>query len=123
MVESEETQVFRVVLIDISERKKAEIALQEADRQKDEFLAMLAHELRNPLTRISNIAQTLGAMPLTGTAIAKTSEMLNRNVNHITHLVDDLLDVSRITRGLVVIDRHPLELGGDGRLSSRQKAT
>ena len=96
---------------DVTARREAENALQEADRQKNVFLAMLGHELRNPLTPINNIAQTLGTMPLNTTAIAKVSEMLTRNVNHITNLVDDLLDVSRITRGLVTLDRHPTELG------------
>ena len=103
-------RMFGLVL-DITERKQTEIAQKDADRQKNEFLAMLGHELRNPLTPISNIAQTLGTLSLNGATIAKVSEMLNRNVIHITHLVDDLLDVSRITRGLVTIDRHPIELG------------
>jgi PAS domain S-box-containing protein len=99
------------IVQDVTERKQAEIGLQEADRQKNEFLAMLGHELRNPLTPISNIAQTLGKIPLSEAAMTKASEMLNRNVNHITRLVDDLLDVSRITRGLVELERHLIELG------------
>jgi PAS domain S-box-containing protein len=99
------------IVQDVTDRKQAEIALMEADSQKNDFLAMLAHELRNPLTPISNIAQTLGTLPLTEAAIDKSAEMLTRNVNHITHIVDDLLDVSRITRGLVTLNRQPLELG------------
>ncbi len=95
---------------DVTARREAQIALQEADRRKNEFLAMLGHELRNPLTPINNIAQALGTLPLTEAAVAKASEVLARNVDHITHLVDDLLDVSRITRGLVTIERHSVEL-------------
>jgi PAS domain S-box-containing protein len=96
---------------DLTEQRRVEYELQEADRQKNEFLAMLGHELRNPLTPISGIAQLLGTLPQNGTVLAKAAEMLTRNVNHITHIVDDLLDVSRITRGLVVVDQQPIELG------------
>jgi PAS domain S-box-containing protein len=94
----------------VTQRKQTEIALNEADRQKNEFLAMLAHELRNPLMPISNIGQTLNAMPLREGTMATVSKILNRNVNHIIHLVDDLMDVSRINQGLLKLKKERVEL-------------
>src|SRR5690349_9639592 len=72
-------------------------ALRENDRRKDEFLAMLAHELRNPLTPIRNVAHILGRTPFDVETVRRASEMLARQAGHLTHLVDDLLDVARIT--------------------------
>ena len=91
-------------------RKRAEQALREADRRKDEFLAMLAHELRNPLAPIRNAAQVL---KLVGDGDAKqrwAREVIERQTQHLTRLVDDLLDVSRITQGKVKLAREPLDL-------------
>lgn len=96
--------------LDITEQKKTEALLRESDRRKDEFLAMLGHELRNPLSPISNVAQVLSSFPLQESTLNWATETLNRNVIHITKLVDDLLDVSRITRGLVKIQRERVEL-------------
>ncbi len=75
--------------------------LAEADRRKDEFLAMLAHELRNPLAPVRNAVQILQAMRGDDPVVARLTEMLSRQVRHMAHMVDDLLDVSRITRGKV----------------------
>lgn len=72
-------------------------ALRENDRRKDEFLAMLAHELRNPLTPIRNVAHILGRKPDDPVTVRRAGEMLARQASHLTHLVDDLLDVARIT--------------------------
>jgi len=94
----------------ISERKQAEQTLKDADQRKDVFLAMLGHELRNPLTPISNMAQLMCSQPLDEPTLTWAREVLNRNVTHIIQLVDDLLDVSRINRGLVKIHRKPVEL-------------
>jgi two-component system CheB/CheR fusion protein len=83
------------VALDISERKRAEEALHEADRAKDEFLATLAHELRNPLAPLKNAAELLrhpAAEP------AWCRDVIERQVNHLSRLIDDLLDVSRIAR-------------------------
>ncbi len=91
----------------------AELAeyLLENDRRKNEFLAMLGHELRNPLTPISNIAQLLSSQAFTEKEqIVKVAEILNRNVTHITQLVDDLLDVSRITQGHIKLTQGHVEL-------------
>jgi PAS domain S-box-containing protein len=98
------------VYMDVSERKQAETALHEAARRKDEFLAMLAHELRNPLAPIRTAAEMMGLAQLDPARIRRTSEIIGRQVRHMTGLIDDLLDVSRVTRGLVEISRAPLEI-------------
>jgi signal transduction histidine kinase/ActR/RegA family two-component response regulator len=90
---------------DVTKRKQAIDALQDADRRKDEFLAMLAHELRNPLAPISTASELMRRTELTGPALRRTSEIISRQVNHMTELIDDLLDVSRVTRGIIVLDK------------------
>ena len=89
---------------------KAEHQLREADRRKDEFLAMLAHELRNPLAPISAGAQLLQSGHAGEDAVQRTAGIIVRQVRHMTRLVDDLLDVSRVTRGLVTLTRAPLDV-------------
>lgn len=84
-------------------------SLREADKRKDDFLAMLAHELRNPLAPVK-VAADLLSMPLTPDALAQTSAIISRQLNHMTGLVDDLLDVSRVTQGRVVIERRPVDM-------------
>ena len=94
--------------VDVSERYRAEQALKTADRQKDEFLAMLAHELRNPLAPIRTVGELL-ARTVGGDANLKSSvEILRRQSAHLTRLVDDLLDVSRITRQRIELRREPV---------------
>jgi PAS domain S-box-containing protein len=98
-----------LVFRDVSERKAAEEALHEADRLKDEFLATLAHELRNPLAPIANSLQILricGDDPM----IIESCEVMERQVNHMVRLVDDLLEVSRITRGSIELRKTPTDL-------------
>jgi len=92
------------------ERVRAEEALRLADRRKDEFLAMLAHELRNPLAPIAAAAQLLGMGQPDNARVERTSAIIARQVAHMTALVDDLLDVSRVTRGLVVLARDAIDL-------------
>ena len=92
------------------ERVRAEEALRLADRRKDEFLAMLAHELRNPLAPISAAAQLLNMGTPDTARIERTSAIIARQVTHMTGLIDDLLDVSRVTRGLVVLARDEIDL-------------
>src|SRR5207342_3553079 len=89
--------------------ERSERALREADRRKDEFLAMLAHELRNPLAPISTASQLLmlGSDP---GRVRAAGEVIARQVRHMTELVDDLLDVSRVTRGLVHLDMEDVNL-------------
>ena len=95
---------------DITKRKEAEEKLREADRRKDEFLAMLAHELRNPLAPIGAAAHLLRMGRLDDERVRHTSEIIGRQVDHMTHLINDLLDVSRVTRGLVKLDNAPLDI-------------
>jgi signal transduction histidine kinase/ActR/RegA family two-component response regulator len=92
------------------ERVRVEQALRLADLRKDEFLAMLAHELRNPLAPISAAAELLRVGSLDSESIRKTSQVIARQVGHMTGLVNDLLDVSRVTRGLVVLERGPVDM-------------
>ena len=92
------------------ELQRAIDKLREADARKDEFLAMLAHELRNPLAPIRSAAELLRIAKLDETRVRKTSEIIARQVGHMTSLVDDLLDVSRVTRGLVDLEKTPLDI-------------
>ncbi|HEX5343025.1 MAG TPA: ATP-binding protein [Duganella sp.] len=92
------------------QHQQAEQQLREADRRKDEFLAMLAHELRNPLAPISAGAQLLQSGHASEPVVQRTAAIIVRQVHHMTRLVDDLLDVSRVTRGLVTLARVPLDV-------------
>jgi signal transduction histidine kinase len=98
-----------VAQMDIGDRVKAEDALRQADRRKDEFLAMLAHELRNPLAPIAAAADLLALGRADEARIRQTSGIIARQVRHMTGLVDDLLDVSRVTRGLVKLEKTKLD--------------
>jgi signal transduction histidine kinase len=91
-------------------RSLAERELRAADQRKDEFLAMLAHELRNPLAPISTGAHLLKLLHSDNAQITQTCAIIARQVEHMTSLVDDLLDVSRVTRGLVSLSTQPLDL-------------
>jgi PAS domain S-box-containing protein len=95
---------------DISARKQVEEKLLESVRRKDEFLAMLAHELRNPLAPISAAAQLLQTMKLDEKRVQQSCQVISRQIRHMTGLIDDLLDVSRVSRGLVELDEVPLNL-------------
>jgi signal transduction histidine kinase/CheY-like chemotaxis protein len=81
-------------------RRRAEEALRDADRRKDEFLAMLAHELRNPLASIATASQLL-IMPGAESHAEFAKELIRRQVKHLARLIEDLLDISRITRGKI----------------------
>lgn len=94
---------------DIHDEKLAEEKLKSADVRKDEFLAMLAHELRNPLAPISAAAEILRLSNVDEAAVKRTSQIIARQVKHMTSLVDDLLDVSRVTRGQIDLDEHRLD--------------
>ncbi|MDQ9171687.1 PAS domain-containing protein [Oxalobacteraceae bacterium R-40] len=89
---------------DISIRKEFEHKLKLADRRKDEFVAMLAHELRNPLAPISAAADLLQMAQLDEESLMATSDIIARQVRHMTSLINDLMDVSRVTRGLIRLD-------------------
>jgi len=90
--------------------RKRQYEMREIDRQKDEFLAMLAHELRNPLAPISAASDLLSIPSLDREKIRETSEIISRQVKHMTGLVDDLLDVSRVSRGLISLEEITLDV-------------
>ncbi|MDB5918729.1 MAG: putative histidine kinase, hybrid [Massilia sp.] len=92
------------------ERRKAIEQLKAEDVRKNEFLAMLAHELRNPLAPISAGAELLKMARRDEERVRQTSEVISRQVSHMTNLVNDLLDVSRVTRGLAELDNTPLDM-------------
>ncbi|ATQ77582.1 hypothetical protein CR152_26075 [Massilia violaceinigra] len=92
------------------ERAHALLAMREADRRKDEFLAMLAHELRNPLAPIGAAAQLLQVIKPDEARLRQTSEVISRQVRHMTALIDDLLDVSRVTSGRIKLHTALLEV-------------
>jgi two-component system CheB/CheR fusion protein len=97
---------------DITERRRAEHELREADRRKDEFLAMLAHELRNPLGPILNAAEVLACTgPELPEITAKFRTVIARQVQHMKRLLDDLLDVSRVSQGKIQLRAEAVELG------------
>jgi PAS domain S-box-containing protein len=95
---------------DVTARKLVEDELRAANRQKDQFLAMLAHELRNPLAPIMTAAQLLRMGRMDNKSVANASEIIVRQAAHMTDLVNDLLDVSRVTRGLVTLEKDELDL-------------
>jgi PAS domain S-box-containing protein len=94
--------------VDIDDQKRAEAAAQTASRAKDEFLAMLGHELRNPLAPIMTALELMQMRD--PTAFARERKIIKRQVTHLVRLVDDLLDVSRITGGKIELHREPIEL-------------
>ncbi|WP_442497158.1 PAS domain S-box protein [Methylobacter sp. sgz302048] len=98
------------VASDITERKRAEEALRLADRRKDEFLAMLAHELRNPLAPIRNAVQLLKMLEPTDPKLAWSRNVIDRQVTHMARLLDDLLDVARIMQGKIRLNMERFEL-------------
>jgi PAS domain S-box-containing protein len=99
-----------VSLLDVTALKDAEAVLREANQRKDEFLAMLAHELRNPLAPIRNAAEALRLARSEEPVVRWARDLIERQVQHLAHIVDDLLDVSRIVQGKVVLHRAPLDL-------------
>jgi PAS domain S-box-containing protein len=97
-------------VLDITERKRVEEALREADRRKNEFLGVLSHELRNPLAPVRNALWLLDHAGSGGTSAARAKEVLNRQVAHLSRIVDDLLDVTRITRGKIHLQKARIDV-------------
>ena len=98
------------MLVDITGLKQTELALREADRRKDEFLAMLSHELRNPLAPIRSAVQVLRVVGGHDAAVRRQQDIIERQVTHLARLVGDLLDASRVTRGKIELRRERLDL-------------
>jgi len=110
-------RIFTGIVRDITAYKKAVeermalvVELKDADQRKDQFLAMLAHELRNPLAPISNAVQIMRLEGPKGPNFQWSIEVIEDQIKHMTRMIDDLLDVSRITRGKVDLQKQPIEL-------------
>ncbi|WP_242343856.1 hybrid sensor histidine kinase/response regulator [Anaeromyxobacter terrae] len=102
--------IWHGYVMDVTERKRAEEALREADRLKTEFLGVLSHELRNPLAPIRNSIYLLERAPPGSEKAARAKEVIRRQTEHLTRLVDDLLDVTRISRGKIELQRSRVDL-------------
>jgi len=106
-----EPDALVAVVEDIHERRSAEEALKLADRQKDDFLALLSHELRNPLAPIRTAVHLLRLRHAPDADSQRLHAVIERQVGHLVHLIDDLLDVSRALRGRIELRLEPLDLG------------
>jgi PAS domain S-box-containing protein len=98
------------VCMDITTRKRAEEALRESDRRKDEFLAMISHELRNPLFAIANATSVLDALATPDPISARARTMIRRQTEQLTRIVNDLLDIARLNAGKMVLQSTRLDL-------------
>ncbi|MGH8221089.1 MAG: ATP-binding protein [Steroidobacteraceae bacterium] len=108
--ETGEIETVLSVAHDLTEIRQVADALDAANRRKDEFLAMLAHELRNPLSPISNAGEILSRILAEDARAQVVVGMIKRQAAHLTRLVDDLLDVARLTQGRIQLRRRPIEL-------------
>ena len=104
------TRYSQLVESTIHAQKLAEVELRQSNQHKDDFLAMLAHELRNPLAPISTAAHLLTKSAGNQAMVHQVSGIITRQIFHLTHIVDDLLDVSRLTRGQVELHMEPLDI-------------
>lgn len=98
------------IAVDITDQVELEQSLRDADRRKDEFLSMLAHELRNPLAPLKSAAVVLSMLGDDSSELNYVKSVIHRQVDHMTRLLDDLLDVSRITRGKISLQQHEVML-------------
>ena len=103
-------QKARALELEIRERKRMEDALHEAERRRDEFLATLAHELRNPLAPIRNATEIMKVADSDPARVAAARALIERQIVHLVRLIDDLLDVSRITRGRLELRMQQMDL-------------
>jgi signal transduction histidine kinase/CheY-like chemotaxis protein len=104
------SQLYSTLKLEMARSKETEEKLQQANRRKDEFLAMLSHELRNPLAPIRSAAEIMRKIAPDDPRLTWAREVVERQVTHMAQIVDDLLDVSRITQGKVTLQRQPVEL-------------
>jgi signal transduction histidine kinase len=126
-VEGDFTEQDEAILVQLAsiaangfENARLYSSLKEQDRRKDEFLAMLAHELRNPLAPIASAAELLKISTLDEARVRRSSEVISRQVKHMTSLVDDLLDISRVTRGLIQLEHVVVDIGATIRSAVEQ---
>ena len=101
---------MRGTVRDMTQRKELELELRDAHRRKDEFLATLAHELRNPLAPIRNSLEILKLTPQDEMTVQEITSMMERQVHHLVRLVDDLLDVSRVIGGKIELRKETVNL-------------
>ena len=104
------TRLILLAFQDVTKQKQAEDSLKEADRHKNEFLAILAHELRNPLAAVRNAVRLLRIEGQAEADLAWSRDLIDRQVNQLTRLIDDLLDVSRISSGKIQLNRERLDI-------------
>jgi PAS domain S-box-containing protein len=97
-------------LSDITDKKRTEEELRQSNRRKDEFLAMLAHELRNPLAPIRNAIEIIRVSKRDPERVDRTCDLMERQVHNMSRLLDDLLDIARITRGQIELRKEPTDL-------------
>jgi len=109
--EAGQARLLKGVMLDITAQKKVEDALRESGAAKDRFLAMLAHELRNPLGAVSNALEVMRATPAGQPVWQRALEVVERQVKHQTQLLNDLLEVSRLSRGKIERRRERVDLG------------
>jgi len=103
-------RLYRSLKREITRSRQAEEELQDANQRKDEFLAMLSHELRNPLAPIRNAVELMRRVGSTEQRLVMSRDVIDRQVTQLTRLVDELLDVSRISQGKIVLKKEPIEL-------------
>jgi PAS domain S-box-containing protein len=108
--EGKTVKTVTVAIVDLTERRKAEESLRHADRRKNEFLATLAHELRNPLAPVRNAVDLIKRSPLPDPELARAAEVIDRQVTLMGRLLDDLLDVGRITNDKLELRRQRVDL-------------
>ena len=103
-------RLYRSLKREIARSRQAEEELQDANRRKDEFLAMLSHELRNPLAPIRNAVEVIRRVAPPDATLAMARDVIDRQARLLARLVDELLDVSRISQGKIVLRKEPVEL-------------
>jgi signal transduction histidine kinase/DNA-binding response OmpR family regulator len=106
----ENARLYRTLKVEIEERRAAETKLQESNRRKDEFLAMLSHELRNPLAPIRNALEVIRRVAPPDPKLSWATDVTGRQVKHLTRLVEELLDVARISQGKIALQTEVLDL-------------
>jgi signal transduction histidine kinase len=106
----ENARLYRSVQVEIEERRGVEAKLQESNRRKDEFLAMLSHELRNPLAPIRTALEVVRRLTPDEPKLTWATDIMGRQVSHLTRLVEDLLDVARINQGKIALQTESLDL-------------